>query len=213
MSFRSRGKRDECTKNAFTLLDFCVRVILDAKASGVAILVHSRHVSKVLKVTSVNDSLIAIDLRIGGRLLRVIAVYAPHAGYPWAEFIDCIDKLASLVMNAQDKGMQIIVGGDFNLNLNIGDRGDVFQDFISQFNLVVANGAGEVSAEANWTFRSSLGILRRIDFILCSSRLVTSEAVASRVLDLGSPLRSIKSPILLTNKLLETGKNHKGMES
>ena len=89
--------------------------------------------------------------------------------------------------------MNIIIGGDFNLCLDVGRRGTSMTDLCQQFRLTVANGSGLSSAAANWTFRSTLGVLRRIDYILYSPGISCENALATWDLDLGSDHRSVKA--------------------
>ena len=46
-------------------------------ASGVAILIHQKHVSNVLRQYRVNDRVLGIDIRFGGKFMRIVAVYLP----------------------------------------------------------------------------------------------------------------------------------------
>ena len=71
--------------------------------------------------------------------------------------------------------MRVIIAGDFNISLHTGARGDVLHDFILEFGLTIANSEGPADAEENWMFRSSFGKLRRIDFILHSSYIDSSD--------------------------------------
>ena len=53
----------------------------------------------------VSDCVLGIDVRIGRRNLRIIAVYVPHAGYSWDEFEICMSGISCLTMEVIDKGM------------------------------------------------------------------------------------------------------------
>ena len=106
----------------------------------------------------------AIDVKIGMKRVRIISVYVPHAGYTWVEFENCMNDISILVSEATRLNISIIIGGDFNLSLGIGRRGEYMNDICQQFSLKIANGGGVSSADANWTFRSTLGTVLRIDF-------------------------------------------------
>ena len=148
-------------------------------ASGVGILIHHRFTKHIHTINCFSDWLMAVDFRFRGKTLRLFAVYFPHAGYPWSLFEKSWEDLSSLCMEAQDKGMQVIVGGDFNLELQRGDRGRCMHDFCDQFLLEVANSEGKSFDGNQWTFRSSLGYLRRIDFILFGKGLLLNDARAN----------------------------------
>ena len=60
--------------------------------------------------------------------------------------------------------------------------------------LTIVNGSGLSGAADTWIFRSILGVLRRIDYILYSAGLSCDGGVATSDLDLGSDHRSVKAP-------------------
>ena len=110
----------------------------EKSSSGVAILIHARHKKKILQILSISDRVIGMDIKIGAKILRIISTYMPHAGYSYDEFLHCFDELVSLVTEAQDQRKYIIIGGDFNLSLKVGARGEVLEEFCNEFNLKVA---------------------------------------------------------------------------
>ena len=57
----------------------------------------------------------------------------------------------------------------------------------------IANGTGLADTDMNWTFRSSLGAVRRIDYILYSAGFATGNALVTWELDLGSDHRNVKA--------------------
>ena len=162
-------------------------------ASGTAILINQRLVKKIMKSIPVSDRVLATDVRIGKRILRIISVYVPHAGYPWSDFEICMNEMSGLIMEGADQGKHCIIAGDFNLSLHRGDRGVFMDDFCNQHQVRVINGEGLDSAEHSWTFRSQLGTLRRIDFILASPGIVNESANAVWDVDLGSDHRAVKA--------------------
>ena len=128
----------------------------------------------------------AIDVRWKHKVVRIISVYNPHAGYSWNDFIENMDALSALCTQAQDHGYGLLIGGDFNLSWDEGSRGTVFRDFRDAFQLSVDNAIGAADSNSNWTFISSTGSLRRIDFILSSADLSMSDIMACNDIDLGS---------------------------
>ena len=85
-----------------------------------------------------------------------------------------MDQLSSLVSKAYDLGMTVIIEDDFNLSLDIGDRGQIFQDMCSLFDVEFVNHVGYAADEDQNTFQSSIVIRRRIDFIMYSEHLSDS---------------------------------------
>ena len=48
--------------------------------------------------------------------IRIIAVYAPHAGYSQASLEDFYASLTLVTRNAQAQGRKVMIGGDFKRN-------------------------------------------------------------------------------------------------
>ena len=137
----------------------------------------------------------AVDFKVGQKTIRVIVVYLPHAGYNWKYFMVMISDIEGLVMEAIEKHSSLLIVGDFNLTLNRGDRGNIMDEFCSAFSLNIANGGTLEDASDTWTWRSSFGNLRRIDYILHSRVLRSFDASANRELDLGSDHRCVSASI------------------
>ena len=53
----------------------------DVAASGVAILIHYKFTRFIQRKHLVHDRVMAIDMKLGSRRVRIISVYVPHAGY------------------------------------------------------------------------------------------------------------------------------------
>ena len=85
-------------------------------SSGVAILVHRQFTKNIIRKLCISDRLMAIDVTIGSKIMRIVAVYMPHAGYTYEEFSNCFEDLSNLLTEAADHGKYILVGGDFNLS-------------------------------------------------------------------------------------------------
>ena len=88
--------------------------------AGVAILVHARWASSVVKFQKISDRVVYVDLVLHGLKYRVVAVYVPHARYAQILFDDCFDDLRKTLLEGQQKGMKCLVGGDFNLERHRG---------------------------------------------------------------------------------------------
>ena len=89
-----------------------------SSATGVAILFHRRWTDKVKKKICLHDRVMAIDLKLPHRMVRVLAVYLPNA---WNNdlnyFQDFFMDIERLSMEGMDKGYALIIAGDFNLSL------------------------------------------------------------------------------------------------
>ena len=102
----------------------------------------------------------------------------------------------------KDNCVGAIVGGDFNTQLRVGLRGQMLEDLLHSFAFEVANGQSEMQdADDIWTFRSSTGIKRRIDFVLYSSRLSCFAGHATNDLDLGSDHRAVYTGFRLASSV------------
>ena len=131
-------------------------------ASGVGILVHRKLRKRVIRKICINDRVMAIDLKLGGKVIRIISVYLPHSGMEdsWNYFQQCFDHIIDLLADAQTNHHSVVIGGDFNLQLGVGDRGQMLRDLCTQFYLDIVNGTNADDAADIWTYRSSSGNLR-----------------------------------------------------
>ena len=161
-------------------------------SAGVAILLHERHAKNVANAKVISDRVMYVDFTVGGKKLRSIAAYAPHAGYSADDFNAFLEQVHVAILGACKDGRQTILGGAFNLQLQVGNRGDQIDALANAFGLTIANDDEHHSPAAEtWTFCSSMGVKRRIDFILCSSSLPLAASHPSCVLDLGSDHRAV----------------------
>ena len=62
----------------------------------VAILVHARWASSVVKFQKVSGRVVYVDLVVHGLKYRIVAVCVPHAGYAQISFDDCFDDCRAL---------------------------------------------------------------------------------------------------------------------
>ena len=113
-----------------------------------------------------------MDFTVGGKKLRSIALYANHPGYSADDFNAFFEQVHVAILGACKNGRQTILGGDFNLQLWVGNRGDQIEALANTFGLTIANDDEHHSPAAEtWTFASSMEVKRRIEFIFCSSSL------------------------------------------
>lgn len=174
-------------------------------------MVHHKYADFFLKKHNISDRVLAIDMKIGRKRIRIISVYLPHAGYSWTDFQQCFDDLSTMIADAGRSNMDIFIGGDFKLSLDIGARGDCMNDFCQQLNLQIANRSGSVDDASNWTFKSSLGFVRRIDFILHGPMFTSSLTEANWDIDLGSDHRCVRVQLSFTAPKLHKAKIGRSM--
>ena len=87
-------------------------------------MVHKLWEPFIIRMERVSDRIVFADIRISKCTYRFIAVYFLHAGYSLEDFEICFDDLRSKVLMGQRLGMKCMVGGDFNIELNRGWRGE-----------------------------------------------------------------------------------------
>ena len=68
-----------------------------------------------------NDRVMTIDLQISNKIICIIGIYLLHTCCASNYFQNLFDDLNRLVMEAYGKQYKIIIGGNFNLNLNERD--------------------------------------------------------------------------------------------
>ena len=67
--------------------------------------------------------------------------------------------------------MYCILSGDFNTEVGRGWRSSKLAAMMSEMGLTVCNVNDDESMQNHWTFKSCLGALRRLDYIMLSDTL------------------------------------------
>ena len=160
-------------------------------ASGVAILVASKHVQSVRGIHRISDRVVALDVCLHSRLSRVVAVYLPHSGYSLAEIDEVYQQISPLIRQAQSRHMQIIIGGDFNTTLDHSPQSLVFSDWIAEFDLQLCNDPSLLDFDSSWTYSHPLTGKCTLDYILTSRHFSIFSAFATSDLGLGSGHRAV----------------------
>ena len=167
-------------------------------AAGVGILVHARHADSVSNFTQYSVRLCSIDLKLQNASIRIFSIYAPHAGFPFADFEQLMHQVMDLASSAHRNGYVVIISGDFNTQLDNGPRGQLLRELSVICHLRITNEIHEdMDFDDHWTFESSMGVRRQIDFILCSARIPTITVEANRAIDMGSDHRAVKSMLFI----------------
>ena len=81
----------------------------------------------------------AVDLRISQSTCRIVFVYLLHIPYERKSFHDIVIDIEVLVTDAMDKEYVVVLGEDFNLNLDRGYRKQVMKVFGSVFSMNITN--------------------------------------------------------------------------
>ena len=96
-------------------------------------------------------------MRFGSRRVRIISVYVPHAGCGFQEFLRVFDDLQSLIVEAQEIGIYVIDGSDFNLSLGSSLRGDTMRELYDHFGLRIGNIGDDEMNNDLYTYVGSMG--------------------------------------------------------
>ena len=107
--------------------------------AGVGILLHAEHACKSNRIHCISGRVLALDFMVGLSKVRAVAVYAPHRGYDWKHFEETFEQLRCVLDQAQKLKRKLIIGGDFNLQLGVGVRGEEFQNVVDGFGLATTN--------------------------------------------------------------------------
>ena len=143
----------------------------DEVASGVGILVHAKyeHARSISAVHRCSNRIMAIDLKLGHHIIRMISIYMPHAGYDqshgFRDFESIIDQLHRLLHEAKRLHYRIVIGGDFNLVVANNRRADLLLDLVHAFDLVIGDDPQLHIDESSWTHSHPIYGRRQIDFI------------------------------------------------
>ena len=113
-------------------------VLVEGKATnaaGVAILMHARHTKWAKRNVALSEGALYVDVQIGKNKIRIIAAFAPHAGYSEQDFASIFEKLYSPLHGAYKAGRHVIFGGDSNFQTDVGKHGAQFASLCSGFGL------------------------------------------------------------------------------
>ena len=123
------------------------------------------------------------------------------AGYSGDMLEHLYTVLHGCMEETQQRRFGIVVGGDFNTQLNIGFREMLLNDLVAAFDLQIANDYVNHQPDVEtWTFEGSTGIRRRIEFSLFSAHLPFLSGSATSHLDMGSDHRAVSASFTLTVK-------------
>ena len=138
--------------------------------AGVGILIHAKHIKKSIRVHNISGRVLGLDVCINGTKIRVVAIYLPHCGYDVEDFDQAFDQIRCIVDQGQKNKRTNIIRGVFNTQTNVGYRGMQLHSLIISFGLSIAN-KSDTPWDMQWIFESSMGIKRKIDFIIVSASL------------------------------------------
>ena len=165
-------------------------------ATGVTIVGYRRWTGQINKKICLHDGVMAVDLKLPRRLVRILAVYLPNAwNYDLDYFQSIFEDIERLSMEAMDKGYALVIAGDFNLSIEQGERGKIMIEFCEQFSMDIANRNPIQVDNHSWTYKSSIWGLLRLDYILHSKNLRSFEVSANYELDLGSDHRNVSTSL------------------
>ena len=172
---------------------------------GVAILLHESWAIGMVAKLGFGERVLAVRVKTSNFKITIISVYMPHAGYPHSAIRECYTNLRNAVSWAREFSQLLVIGGDFNTTLdNVGPRGVLLQEFTDELNIQITNVQAGDDFDKIWTFRSSMGIRRRLDYILAGPALTVEHSFASGLLDLGSDHRSVFAELTLNTKTART---------
>ena len=139
---------------ADVLLDGGHRLIAslgDSRHLGVAVLLHQRHADAVSRIQLSSGRMMSIDLNVNEVNFRVVAAYAPHCGYGAVSLEEFYTGLHEVIDCAKKPGTHVVVGGDFNTQLNCGVRTIPLLSFAAEHDLAITCDRPELPWSKKWT--------------------------------------------------------------
>ena len=184
--------------------------------SGVALLIHARWADNIIGYNRFSSRVMYVDLQIERQLYRIISTYFPHAGYGYEDFTSILRDLRTVILEARCRKARVIIGGDFNTEHGRGQRGAELLNFVCEHGMAFCNVQDDEEWSSAWTFRSALGRLRRLDYVLADECLNVRSASAIDHLDMGSDHRAVQCcvdfPIPVAPRWRERPLTHKQID-
>ena len=109
---------------------------------GIAFLIHHRWAKHIQRFTPVDERIAYIDVITGTHRLRIITAYFPHSGYSDAAIQRMYDTISTIISEAREQRLQIILAGDFNAQVGARSEDDTTKT-IGRFALEPHNSRGE----------------------------------------------------------------------
>ena len=159
-------------------------------------MMHARHAGNVKRRRHFGDRILAVSLNVSGWKVTAIAVYMPHAGYERAVLDHTYDHLDKATRWAYKYSRSVVIGGDFNTVLHAGLRSEKLFEHMGQHSLSMANAQELVAMDAKWTFQSSLGVRRQLDYILVGPCLDVQQAGPVDEFCLNSDHSAVKATVI-----------------
>ena len=124
----------------------------------------------------------------------------PHAGYAYDDFRGCLRELRAIILDGQRRKFKCIIGGDFNTEIGRGQRSAELLEVVCELGMRVCNHSEEDLPEQKWTFRSCLGRLRQLDYVIAEESLELERSEATGSLHLGSDHRAVQARFSLPRR-------------
>ena len=86
---------------------------MHGKSTGVAVLVHKRHLGGKIEFIDRSDRVMIIDLKIGTTKMRFVAAYLPHDAYGEEARDNIFQELDEIIYEKRSRRRKIIVAGHF----------------------------------------------------------------------------------------------------
>ena len=102
------------------------------------------------------------------------------------------DEMANVAADARARHLKCFIGGDFNTELYRGWRGERLHEFAAAYGLQICNDPDRMNPSLSWTFESSFGCRRTLDYILIDEDLIATDARVIDGLSLGSDHRAVQ---------------------
>jgi len=163
--------------------------------AGVAVMIHSRWCEHIINIGRISGRIMYVDIRIGTMIYRYIAAYVPHSDYTFQVFEEIINEMRGVLEDGRKLKYKCILGGDLNTQIGHGDRSNYLWDLFQELGMTITNLSDDSLPEEKWTFRSSLGILRQLDYVISDDSLQCESAGPVDYLDLGSDHRGFQQCI------------------
>lgn len=77
----TRGSHDIVELDDGVHSHMCFGIGRQTSAAGVAILLHARHKKRIKQNVVLSERVLYVDVEVARKKIRIIAAYAPHAGY------------------------------------------------------------------------------------------------------------------------------------
>ena len=131
---------------------------IEGSATGVAILVNAKYAKCKIDHYFKSDRVMEVSMKLSpNNYVSFVSVYLPHDGFADEIIANTYNEVDEIISRAKRKKRKIIIGGDFQCDIDEYERGSFLRGWTAGHNMKIANVEIVQEWHKSWTFLSNKG--------------------------------------------------------